>query len=154
MNKLIIVVIIISCGLFSGCSGSNGTETALREENAGLKEQIKQLTASQANPRLIEGRIRHTVAFSLKYNADAPEAIKFLQDGKRILSAIPVVENFEALKQVSPKNEFQFGFSMEFANAAAYKAYNEHPEHVKFVKERWDTEVAKFLEADFEDALP
>ncbi len=39
---------------------------------------------------------------------------------------------------------------MEFADQAAYTAYNEHPKHVKFVRERWDREVEKFLEVDYE----
>jgi hypothetical protein len=39
---------------------------------------------------------------------------------------------------------------MEFADAAAYKSYNDHPKHVKFVKERWEREVEKFLEIDYE----
>jgi hypothetical protein len=39
---------------------------------------------------------------------------------------------------------------MEFADAAAYAAYNEHPEHVRFVQERWLVEVEAFLEIDYE----
>jgi hypothetical protein len=38
---------------------------------------------------------------------------------------------------------------MEFADAAAYTAYNEHPEHVRFVEDRWVNEVEEFLEIDF-----
>lgn len=87
--------------------------------------------------------------FNLKYDADAPETDKFLQDGQRILSALPMVKNFEVSRQVSSKNEYKFYFSMVFDNQEAYTAYNEHPEHVKFVKERWETEVTNFLEADF-----
>ena len=37
---------------------------------------------------------------------------------------------------------------MEFADQAAYRAYNEHPDHVGFVRLRWDAEVADFLEID------
>ena len=35
---------------------------------------------------------------------------------------------------------------MEFADPDAYTAYNEHPDHVRFVQERWLPEVADFLE--------
>jgi hypothetical protein len=39
---------------------------------------------------------------------------------------------------------------MEFAGEAAYAAYNEHPDHVRFVQETWLPEVAEFLEIDYE----
>jgi hypothetical protein len=93
--------------------------------------------------------IRHTVAFTLRHAAGSAEERKFLDDA-RALATIPGVERFEQLRQTSPKNEFAFGFSMEFADAAAYRGYNEHPIHVAFVRDRWDTEVAKFLETDYE----
>ncbi len=93
--------------------------------------------------------IRHTVAFRLKHAPGSPEERSFLEDGPRILAAIPGVERFEALRQVSEKNDFTFGFSMEFADEAAYAAYNEHPDHVAFVGERWDPEVEDFLEIDY-----
>ena len=39
---------------------------------------------------------------------------------------------------------------MEFADAATYSAYNEHPAHQGFVQGRWIPEVEEFLELDFE----
>jgi hypothetical protein len=39
---------------------------------------------------------------------------------------------------------------MEFADRAAYDLYNEHPEHVGFVQERWLAEVTAFEEIDYE----
>jgi hypothetical protein len=38
---------------------------------------------------------------------------------------------------------------MEFADEAAYAAYNAHPEHVHFVEQRWRSEIADFLEIDY-----
>jgi hypothetical protein len=99
--------------------------------------------------RVKQGTIRHMAIFTLPYAADAPEAMKFLEDGRAILSAIPRVEAFEVLRQVSPKNEYQYGFSMEFADQAAYDAYNAHPAHVDFVEQRWKKEVTAFQEIDF-----
>jgi len=66
------------------------------------------------------------------------------------LAELPGVEAFELLRETSPKNDYRFGISMEFADAAAYTAYNEHSEHVRFVQERWLPEVADFLELDYE----
>ncbi|MRN54553.1 Dabb family protein [Paenibacillus monticola] len=94
------------------------------------------------------GTIRHIALFTLKYSAGAPEIQDFLKDGADILSVIPVVQNFEVLRQVSAKCEYDFGFSMEFENQGAYETYNNHPSHQAFVKGRWDTEVVKFQEID------
>jgi hypothetical protein len=93
--------------------------------------------------------IRHMVIFNLKAMKGSPEAEKFLSDGKTILESIPVVKQFEVLNQVSPKNDYEYGFSMEFSNQADYEAYNVHPSHEKFVSERWEKEVERFLEIDF-----
>jgi len=93
--------------------------------------------------------IRHTVAFRLKHAAGSPEERDFLEAGRQ-LAAIPGVEKFEALRQVSAKNPYTFGLSMAFADQAAYDHYNQHPLHVAFVQERWIPEVAEFLETDYE----
>jgi Stress responsive A/B Barrel Domain len=93
--------------------------------------------------------IRHTVIFTLNHAPGSPEEASFLKDADA-LAAIPGVEKFERLRQVSPKNDFRFGFSMEFASQADYSAYNDHPVHVAFVRDRWMPEVAKFLEIDYE----
>lgn len=65
------------------------------------------------------------------------------------MTSIAVVKDFQALRQVSPKNDDDFGISMIFGNAREYEAYNNHPLHQSFVAERWDTEVSRFLEIDF-----
>jgi hypothetical protein len=93
--------------------------------------------------------IRHMVIFNLKYSKGSAEADKFLSDGKRILTSIPEVTKFEACNQVSPKNDYDYGFTMDFANQADYETYNAHPAHESFVEERWKKEVDRFLEIDF-----
>jgi hypothetical protein len=93
-------------------------------------------------------RIRHTVVFDLHHAAASPEEADFLAAAER-LAAIPGVEAFEVLREVSPKNAYRFGISMEFAGEAAYGAYNEHPDHVRFVEQRWLSEVSDFLEIDY-----
>jgi hypothetical protein len=93
--------------------------------------------------------IRHTVVFRLKHAKDSPAEKAFLSAAD-VLATIPGVQKFEKLRQVSKKNVYSFGFSMEFADQAAYQGYNDHPEHVRFVKERWVAEVEEFLEIDYE----
>ncbi len=94
--------------------------------------------------------IRHTVIFTLKHAVGSLKEKNFLRDANIALADIPGVKKFEQLRQVSPKNDYRFGFSMEFANASAYAAYNDHPRHVAFVRDRWTTEVERFLEIDYE----
>jgi hypothetical protein len=88
------------------------------------------------------------VSFRLRHPAGSDAERDFLEAARR-LGEIPGVEAFELLVEVSPKNGFRFGISMEFANVDAYEAYNRHPEHVRFVEERWASEVEEFLEIDY-----
>ena len=92
--------------------------------------------------------IRHTVVFRLKHPPGSSEEAAFLETA-RGLAAIPGVQKFERLREVSPKNGYAFGFSMEFADQAAYDVYDKHPDHVAFVRDRWMPEVAEFLEIDY-----
>jgi len=94
-------------------------------------------------------RIRHTVVFKLKHPKGSEEEKKFLNAIMK-LSAIPGVEKFECMKQISKKNKYDFGLSMEFADQQAYDLYNNHPDHVAFVQNRWVKEVEDFLEIDYE----
>ena len=93
--------------------------------------------------------IRHTVAFRLKHAPGSEAEREFLDIAQRILAPIPGVEEFECLRPVSPKNNFTFGLSMEFADQAAYDGYNNHPDHVRFIEDRWIPEVDEFLELDY-----
>ncbi|MDO8358869.1 MAG: Dabb family protein [Devosia sp.] len=94
--------------------------------------------------------IRHTVIFTLKHAHGSLQEKGFLRDARIALETIPGVQKFEQLRQVSPENEYRFGFSMEFADKKAYDAYDRHPKHTAFVQNRWNREVEKFLEIDYE----
>jgi hypothetical protein len=96
------------------------------------------------------GKIRHSVVFRLRHPEGSLEEQAFL-DEIRSLAEIPGVEAFELMREVSPKNDYRFGLSMEFAGPTAYAAYNEHPRHTRFVETRWIPEVADFLEIDYSD---
>jgi hypothetical protein len=117
--------------------------TLFTNKSLASKEKIE-------NCSLKTGEIQHMVIFSLPYQKESDEAQKFIQDGTRILTNIAVVNNFQAFNQVSKKNKYQFGFSMVFANRDDYNTYNNHPDHVAFVQNRWLKEVTDFLEIDFE----
>jgi quinol monooxygenase YgiN len=92
--------------------------------------------------------IRHTVVFRLRHERYSAAEKGFL-DAAKALADIPGVRKFEQLKQVSPKNDYTFGFSMEFSDQAAYDGYNSHPDHVAFVRDRWVPEVEAFMEIDY-----
>ncbi|UKS29126.1 Dabb family protein [Paenibacillus sp. HWE-109] len=95
------------------------------------------------------GNIQHMVIFNLHAGKDTQEAEQFLTSSAEELAAIPGVEEFRVLRQVSVKTDFDYGFSMVFANQAAYDAYNIHPIHTQYVAERWMKEVSRFQEIDF-----
>ena len=79
---------------------------------------------------MVANRIRHTVAFTLVHGERSAEERDFLEAAAR-LASIPGVEAFELLAEVSQKNDYRFGISMEFADRPAYERYNEHPDHVR-----------------------
>ena len=93
--------------------------------------------------------IRHTVIFKLKYPKGSPEETEFFREAEK-LAAIPGINNFECLRQISKKNDFDFGLSMEFDSLKAYEAYNHHPDHSNFVASCWSKYVDKFMEIDYE----
>ena len=97
---------------------------------------------------MVDNRVRHTVAFTLVHEDGSAEERDFFEAAEH-LATIPGVEAFELLAEVSPKNGYRFGISMEFADRSAYDRYNEHPDHIRFVQQRWLAEVSEFLELDY-----
>lgn len=95
-----------------------------------------------------ENMIRHTVVFKLKHEPNSAAEHQFLEQARK-LTSLPTVLNFECLQQISSKNHFTHGLSMEFVNDEAYQAYNENPLHIAFVKNYWLSEVEDFLEIDY-----
>ena len=93
--------------------------------------------------------IRHTVVFKLKYPKGSDEENEFLMAASS-LSSIRGVMNFESLRQISKKNDFDYGLSMEFVTEQSYQDYNKHPDHTRFVETYWLKYVDKFLELDYE----
>ena len=93
--------------------------------------------------------IQHTVVFRLVHEPDSAAEAAFLETGRTTLTAIPGVTDFMITRQVSPKSDLRWQFSMVFADQAAYDAYNEHSTHVGFVEQHWQTEVDSFQEYDF-----
>jgi hypothetical protein len=91
--------------------------------------------------------IRHAALFRLRHRSGSPEEAAFLA-ALATLASIPGVDDFEIARETSPKNDFAFAVSMRFADQAAYDAYNGHPLHVAFVRDRWEPEVAAFMEHD------
>jgi heme-degrading monooxygenase HmoA len=97
---------------------------------------------------MVADRLRHTVVFTLVHEKGSAAERDFLEAAEQ-LATIPGVEAFELLAEVSPKNGYRFGILMEFADRAAYDRYNDHPDHIRFVQQRWLPEVSEFLELDY-----
>ena len=75
----------------------------------------------RAMTTLANGRIRHSVVFTPTHAEGSDEEADLLAAIGR-LAAIPGVEAFELMREVSPKNEYRYGLTMEFVDASAYQA--------------------------------
>ena len=124
---------------FIYCAGA----TAIAATTTGM------LNSCSPSVELKTGEILHTVIFDLKHPAGSPAANKFIADARKILTTVPGVRDFQAYKQCSPKNDYQYGFLMTFNNQMEFDVYTAHPDHCKFVEERWEAEVSRFQESDF-----
>ena len=93
--------------------------------------------------------IQHTVVFRLVHEPGSSAEAEFLDTAETTLTAIAGVSDFRINRQVSPKSDLAWQFSMVFADQAAYDRYNADPAHVRFVETRWLVEVEAFQEYDF-----
>lgn len=92
--------------------------------------------------------IRHSVILLFKNNLTETEKAAFFEATYQ-LANIEGVEKFEVLNQISPKNKFEYGISMEFADQKAYDFYSNHPHHQAFIDNFWIKSVEDFLEIDY-----
>jgi heme-degrading monooxygenase HmoA len=93
--------------------------------------------------------IQHSVIFKLKY-AKGSEKEKYFFEASMKLALIPGIINFQCLRQTSKKNNFDYGLTMKFKSKEDYQAYNDHPDHTRFIKAYWIKGVEDFLEIDYE----
>lgn len=91
--------------------------------------------------------IQHSVIFKLKYPKGSAEEARFMEAATK-LSSIPGVKHFKILKQFNPKNQFEYGISMDFTNQEEYDIYSAHPDHEAFIHDFWLIYVSDFLEMD------
>jgi Stress responsive A/B Barrel Domain len=92
--------------------------------------------------------IRHSVILKLKADLNSADKQAFF-DAVDKLATIPDVQKFEVLKQISSKNKFEYGISMEFDNQEQYDIYSNHVDHVAFIQNYWMKSVEDFLEIDY-----
>lgn len=92
--------------------------------------------------------IRHSVILKLKSQLSPDEKQAFF-DAVDELATIPDVQKFEVLKQISSKNKFEYGISMEFDTQEQYDFYSNHPQHQAFIQDFWMKSVEDFLEIDY-----
>jgi len=93
--------------------------------------------------------IRHSVILTLKSSLSLADKLQYFAAVNE-LKQIPGVQNFEVLKQISAKNPFEYGISMEFETQQAYDLYAGHSLHTAFVEKYWAACVEDFLEIDYQ----
>jgi len=94
--------------------------------------------------------LTHSVFFKLKFPNGSSEEGEFLCAAAK-LSSIPYVLNFRSLRQLSSKNKFDYGLTMDFDSQEQYNRYSHHADHVAFVETFWAKYVADFMEIDYEE---
>lgn len=92
--------------------------------------------------------ITHSVFFNLKWPTGSREEAAFLEKATE-LSSIATVRNFKCVREISPKNKFAFGLTMQFDDRSGYDFYNESPDHKDFVEKVWMPEVKDYIEIDY-----
>lgn len=92
--------------------------------------------------------IRHSVILKLKTDISSVDKQAFFEAVDK-LAVIPDVQKFEVLKQISPKNKFEYGISMEFDTQEQYDFYSNHADHQAFIQDFWMKSVEDFLEIDY-----
>ncbi len=98
-----------------------------------------------------DNMITHTVYFKLIHEKGSDAEKQFIEQALA-LGNISTVHNLRCVREVSPKNNFDFGLIMQFEDQAGYDTYNNHPDHVSFVENVWKKEVAEFMEIDYVDS--
>ena len=93
--------------------------------------------------------LRHSVILKLKSDISTEEKQAFFE-AVDALATLPNVQKFEVLKQISPKNKFEYGILMEFETQDHYDTYSNHPQHIAFVENWWMQNVEDFLEIDYQ----
>ena len=96
--------------------------------------------------------IRHAGIFNFKPTVSGSQKHAFFV-ALKALEDINGVEKMEVSRQISTKNKFKYGFSMEFASNEIYQAYSIHPQHDAFVKEFFIPLVEDFMEIDTEKLM-
>lgn len=94
--------------------------------------------------------LTHSVFFKLKFPIGSLEEGEFLCAAAK-LSSIPHVLNFRSLRQISSKNIFDYGVTMDFDSQEHYDSYSDHADHVAFVETFWAKCVGDFMEIDYEE---
>lgn len=94
--------------------------------------------------------IHHSAYFVFNDSLSSDDTELFFTEIKK-LAAIPGVIGFKVVNEISPKNSYNYGVTMEFENQEAYQAYNSHPMHVDFVQNYWLKMVKDFMEIDCQE---
>lgn len=81
--------------------------------------------------------ICHVVLIRLQASVDEVRAATFLEDAKRVLSAVPGVRDLRVGTGLGVKDEKDYPYClvMDFDNEQALDVYQAHPEHQRFVKD-------------------
>jgi len=95
--------------------------------------------------------IKHIVLLNFKPTITPQQIADCLLAATKMLTPIPGVKNFFAGKSLPVRGEpkYKYALLMEFADEAVFKAYREHPEHIKFATQMMRPVVEETLILDY-----
>jgi len=93
--------------------------------------------------------LRHIVPVSLNYEEGDPRIQEFFDAAKKLLSAIPYVQEYHHYKQTQTETSFQYGFVLEFKSEEDFQKFFNHPNELEFTEKHWNAAVKDFLDCNF-----
>lgn len=77
--------------------------------------------------------ISHLVLIRLRGGLGRDREERFLAQAREVLGPIPGVRNLQVGRNLRAESTHPFALVMEFADEAALRAYQAHPEHQRFL---------------------
>jgi fructose-bisphosphate aldolase class II len=92
--------------------------------------------------------VDHTILYNVSTDSD-PEAM--IDEGRRVLAAIPGVREVFAGKAVKEDAGYLYSWNVRFCHPAVIDSYRDHPAHVDFANNRFRPVASDRISIDFQE---
>ena len=132
----------------------NGAPEAIREESLRCMQLWG--SAGRADEVLTTCQLCLPVEHLIVYNTDADEGYvsKMMDEGQRVLSAIPGVRKVTTGQAVQEDAQYRYTWLVQFCNSAVIDSYREHPDHVDFADSMFRPVAGNRISIDYQSIAP